>query len=107
MRELKVVIVPTETETRMWARDSASGVTRLRATLPPRPTHPLAVPWLLESLGCFLPVRAALVVTGPRCTYATRLYPSWFGDFGGPHYQLEVADGRPQNRADRESRGRR
>jgi hypothetical protein len=63
------------------------------------------VPWLLEALGCFLPVRAALVVTGPRCTYATRLYPSWFGDFGGPHYQLEIDPSK--SRAVRESRGRR
>ncbi len=107
MRELRVTIVPSETKTRIWAVDSSSGATRLRATLPPRPTHPLAVPWLLEALGCFLPVRAALVVTGARCTYATRLYPSWFGDFGGPHYELEVADARAQNRAGREWRSRR
>jgi hypothetical protein len=64
------------------------------------------VPRLLEALGCFLPVRAALVVTGPRCTYATRLYPSWFGDFGGAHYQLEIADP-PRSRAARELRGAR
>jgi hypothetical protein len=89
MRELKMVIVPSETETRVWGRDATRRV-KVHATLPPKPSHPLAVPWLLEALGCFIPVRAALVVTGPRCTYASKLYPDWFGDFGGPHYELSV-----------------
>jgi hypothetical protein len=106
MRELRVTLVPSETETRLWARDTETGKTIVRARLPPKPTHPLAVPWLLEALGCFLPVRAALVVTGARCTYATRLYPEWFGDFGGPHYELHVAASGLPERALRE-RGRR
>ncbi len=72
MQELKMVIVPSETETRLWGRTS-HGTTRLRAKLPPEPTHPQALPRLLEALGRFLPVHAALVVGARQPSFATRL----------------------------------
>lgn len=89
MRELKMIIVPSETETRVWARD-ASGSLTLRATLPADPPHTHAVPRLLEGLGSFLPVRAALVVPARVPSSATRLYPGWFCDVGGDGYELQI-----------------
>jgi hypothetical protein len=85
----RMVIVPSMTETRVWGRDARREVT-LRAKLPARPHHPQALPLLLEALGSFLPVRAAIVVPDQRATYATSLYPGWWGDFGGVRYTLEV-----------------
>jgi hypothetical protein len=98
-----MVIVPSMTETRLWGRDGSRQVT-LRAKLPAHPRHPQALPWLLEALGSFLPVRAAIVVPERRSMYATSLYPGWFGDFGGERYTLEVADGRPREVLERATR---
>jgi hypothetical protein len=89
MRELKMVIVPSETETRVWGRN-ASRTVKLRATLPAEPTHAHALPRLLEALGSFLPVHAAFVVPGREPSSATRLYPAWFADVGGDGYELQV-----------------
>ena len=97
MRELKMIIVPSQTETRLWARD-ASRATRLRATLPPEPEHALALPRLLEALASFLPVRAALVVPARVPSSATRLYPGWFADAGGAGYDLQIIDGARRER---------
>ena len=103
MDEWRMVIVPSRTETRVWGRDRTRRVT-LRAKLPAQPRHPQALPWLLEALGSFVPVRAAIVVPERGATCATRLYPDWFGDFGGERYTLEVADGRPREVLERASR---
>lgn len=89
MRDLKMIIVPSETETRLWARD-ATRATRLRATLPSQPEHTHALPRLLMALGSFLPVRAALVVPARAPSSATRLYPAWFTDVGGDGYDLQI-----------------
>lgn len=89
MHELRMIIVPSETTTRLLARD-ATGATRLRATLPARPWRAKAIPHLLEALGSFLPVRAALVVASRETSSATSLYPGWFADVGGIGYELSV-----------------
>ncbi len=89
MRDLKMIIVPSETETRLWARD-ANHATKLRATLPAQPDHAQALPRLLEALGSFLPLRAALVVPAREPSSATRLYPAWFADVGGARYEFQV-----------------
>lgn len=89
MRELRMIIVPSETGTRMWARD-ASHATKLRATLPLEPAHAHALPRLLEAIGSFLPVHAALVVPARVPSSATRLYPGWFADAGGAGYDLQI-----------------
>jgi hypothetical protein len=101
MQELRMIIVPSATETRLWAR-TATRTSSLRATLPPIPQEPDALPRLLEALADFLPVRAALVVGGPDATCATRLYPGWFADLGGAGYDLEVV--RSAARAHRDAR---
>lgn len=88
MRELKMIIEPSTTETVLWARD-AQYTTRLRAKLPP-PSHAKALPHLLEALGRFAPVRAALVVPALEPSSATRLYPAWFADLGGDGYDLQI-----------------
>jgi hypothetical protein len=97
MRELRMIIVPSKRSTRIWARDGR-GRTALKATLPPEPWDPWAMPKLLEAIGAFVPVRAALVVpeTSPSC--ATRLFPNWFADFGGDGYELQVIGGTSEAR---------
>src|SRR4051812_30790741 len=92
MRELKMIIVPSETETRVWARDASRTIT-MRATLPTDPAHTHALPRLLMGIGSFLPVRAALVVPARVPSSATRLYPGWFSDVGGDGYELQIIGG--------------
>ena len=89
MRELRLIIVPSTTGTLLWAKDAAN-VTRLRATLPTSPWHARALPLLLEALGSFVALRAALVVPAREPSSATRLYPAWFADLGGDNYDLQV-----------------
>jgi hypothetical protein len=93
MRQLHVLIIPTRHRVAIGATDGER--TMLRATLP-MPWHAQALPSLLEALGRFhpLPIRAALVVDDARASYATRLYPGWFPDFGGGLYELEIVDRR-------------
>jgi hypothetical protein len=89
MRELKLIILPSEQETQLLAKD-ATGATRLRARLPGQPWHAKALPRFLEALGSFVPLRAALVVAAREPTCATKLYPDWFADVGGDNYDLQV-----------------
>jgi hypothetical protein len=95
MHELKMVIVPSATRTRIWGQD-AEGTVRLRAWLPSAPTQAEALPMLLDALGRFIPVRAALVVSARHSSFATRLYPDWWLDEGGDHYRLELAARSPR-----------
>lgn len=89
MDRLKLLIVPSESVTRFVAR-TASGRTLLRASLPPEPWHARALPRLLEGLGSFAPLHAALVVPARAPSSATRLYPDWFADAGAETYDLQV-----------------
>lgn len=93
MRELRVLIIPTSEGVTLGATDE--GRAWLRAELP-MPWHTRALPRLLQALGRFhpLPVRGVLVADGPRASYATRLYPGWFPDFGVGLYELEVVSRR-------------
>jgi hypothetical protein len=92
MREMRMVIVPSETETRIWGRN-ASRTTKFRATLPSKPVHPEAWPRLLEALGSFVPVRAALVAAGRALSSGTSLCPGWWYDVGGGSYELKLFGG--------------
>jgi hypothetical protein len=89
MKELRMVIVPSQTRTKVWGSDERG--TSLRASLPGEPLAPEALPMLLDALGRFVPVRAALVVDVRDPSFATRLYPDWWIDDGGDHYRLELA----------------
>jgi|KBSSwiStaDraftv2_1062776.scaffolds.fasta_scaffold896820_2 hypothetical protein len=89
---VKLIIVPSESATRLVARDR-SGATLLRARLPSEPWHARALPRLLEGLGGFVPLHAALVVPAQAASFATRLYPGWFADAGGDSYALEIIGG--------------
>jgi len=93
MDQLKLIILPSEKATRLVARDT-KGATLLRARLPPEPWHTRALPRLLEGLGSFAPLHAALVVPARAPSFATRLYPGWFADAGGDGYELEIIGGR-------------
>ena len=97
MHELQILIIPTATGVRLGATDGRR--TTLHASLP-MPWHTHALPTLLEALGRFypLPIRAVLVADGARASYATRLYPGWFPDFGAGLYELEVASRRERGR---------
>jgi hypothetical protein len=90
MHALKLIIDPSETETRLLARDAETSAICLRATLPTRALHPLALPSLLVGLASFLPIHAALVVPARAHSCATKLYPSWFSDVGGRGYELQI-----------------
>jgi hypothetical protein len=99
MDHMKLMILPSESATRLVARDP-SGTILLRATLPPQPWHIRAVPRLLEGLGSFAPLHAALVVPAQAPSFATRLYPDWFIDFGGDSYDLQIIGSRRHERAE-------
>jgi hypothetical protein len=94
--ELRVVIVPSSRVATVVARARSRVV--LTARLPPIPWDRRAVPMLLEALGAWhsLPVHAALVVGERASSSVTSLYPSWFADFGGDGYALEVVDHPPR-----------
>ena len=98
MRALKMIIVPTESETRLLGRNAENSGSWLRATLPTEVSDPRAVPRLLTSLAGFLPVHAALVVPARTPSCATRLYPDWFCDVGGDGYELQVIGGTRRER---------
>ncbi len=89
MHQLNLMIFPSESGTLLVARDK-NGTILLKARLPPKPWHALALPRLLEGLGSFVSLRAALVVPDKAPAFATRLYPGWLTDLGGNHYGLQV-----------------
>jgi len=96
MRTLKIIILPSEAETRLLGK-TASGIC-LRATLPTTTEHTHALPRLLVGFASFMPVRAALVVPSRAPSCATKLYPDWFADVGGHGYDLQVIDGSRRER---------
>jgi hypothetical protein len=94
MKELRVTLVPFPRGATICATVDRRRILTARL---PMPWHACAVPRLLEALGLWhpLPIRAALVVDARSSTFATRLYPGWFPDFGTDAYALEVVD-RPE-----------
>jgi hypothetical protein len=97
MDQLKLMISPSESQTHLIARDR-QGTTLLRAALPPSPWHACALPRLLEGLGSFVPLHAALVVAAKAPALATRLYPGWLTDMGGENYEFQIIGGGPRER---------
>jgi hypothetical protein len=89
MDRARLLIRPSEHTTRFLARGHA-GATLLSARLPMPPPHSSALPLLLEALGTFVPLRAALVVPDEAPSLAMRLHPGWFADFGGEGYDLQI-----------------
>ena len=89
MDRVRLLIMPEEHTTRLHAK-STIGVTLLRAQLPAPALHSEALPLLLEALGSFVPLHAALVVPAKAPSLAARLYPGWFTDFGGAGYDLQT-----------------
>jgi hypothetical protein len=92
MDRARLLIMPSEHTTRLLAR-SATGATLVSASLPAPASHPEALPLLLEALGSFVPLDAALVVPAQAPWLATRVYPAWFTDFGGKGYDLQAIRG--------------
>jgi hypothetical protein len=93
MKEMKMVIVPSGTTTRIWGRNP-SRTTSFRGSLPSRPINPEAWTRLLEALGSFAPVRAALVAPGRVPSCDTSLCPGWWYDVRGGNYELTLIDDR-------------
>jgi hypothetical protein len=89
MEQARLLITPSEETTRLLAK-SATGATLLRARLPTPAPHAEALPLLLEALGSFVRLHAALVVPAKAPSLAARLYPGWFTDFGGAAYDLQT-----------------
>ena len=89
MDRARLLIMPLEHTTQLVAR-SATGAVLLRARFPAPALHSEALPMLLDALGSFVPLRAALVVPDRAPSLATRLYPRWFTDFGGDGYDLQT-----------------
>jgi hypothetical protein len=92
MEAMKLMILPSKGATRFVARGTDRS-TWLQARLPPEPWHTQALPRLLEGLGSFVSLHAALVVPAEAPSFATRLYPGWFADAGGDSYALEIIGG--------------
>lgn len=92
MDRARLLIRPSELTMCLLAR-SASGTTLLSARLPAPPSDPEALPLLLEALGSFVPLHAALVVPAKAPSLAARLHPGWFTDFGGVRYDLQTIRG--------------
>ena len=88
MDRARLLIRPSEHTTHFLAKGPA-GATLLSARLP-MPTHSSALPLLLEALATFVPLHAALVVPDKAPSFAMRLHPGWFADFGGESYDLQV-----------------
>lgn len=98
MSELRILIEPKDASTRVIAtQHGESGTeTLLKACLAPRPSHPRALSWLLESIALWQgqQARAALIVGEHRPSSGSMLYQDWFADFGGALYTLELVDQR-------------
>ena len=101
-RSIWVGIHPQASGTRILAMAGAEQ-TLMKARLSTVPSHPRALPALLEGLALWqgLPVRAALVVGEKACATAEPLYRDLFPDFGmNPLYTLDYVSAlrRPRER---------
>ncbi len=91
VRSIWMGIHPQASGTRVLAMAGAEKVL-LKARLATVPSHPRALPTLLEAVALWqgLPVRAALVVGDSAATMAEPLYRDLFADFGmNPLYSLD------------------
>ena len=90
-RSIWIGIDPRPSGTRILAMAGAEQ-TLLKARLATVPSHPRALPSLLEAIALWqgLPVRAAVVVGESAATMAEPLYRDLFPDFGmNPLYSLD------------------
>lgn len=89
MKNLWMAISPGPRATRVIAMAGASE-TILKARLSPEPSHPRALPTLLEAIALWqgTQVRAALCAAERDGASDSSLYRAAFDDFGGPLYTL-------------------
>lgn len=90
-RSIQALVAPSGPHTRVLVREE-SARTLLRATLSPSPSHPRALPWLLEALALWegATVRGVLVVDASDRACASTLCRDVFAEFGTPPlYSLE------------------
>jgi hypothetical protein len=90
MSNLSMGISPGPRDTRVIAMAGASE-TILKARLSRQPSHPRALPTLLEAIALWqgVQVRAALCAADRDGASDSSLYRDAFADFGGPLYTLE------------------
>jgi hypothetical protein len=90
MSNLSMAISPGRRDTRVIAMDGPSD-TILKARLSRQPSHPRALPTLLEAIALWqgVQVRAALCAADRDGASDSSLYRDAFADFGGPLYTLE------------------
>jgi hypothetical protein len=90
MSNLWMGIAPDRYATRVIAM-TGPGETILKARLLRSPTHPRALPTLLEAMALWhgTQVRAALCAADQDGDSDTSLYRDAFPDFGGPLYTLD------------------
>ncbi len=103
MSSLSMGISPGPRDTRVIAMAGASE-TILKARLARQPSHPRALPTLLEAIALWqgVQVHAALCAADRDGASDSSLYRDAFVDFGGPLYTLEwvpaAALGHPRRR---------
>jgi hypothetical protein len=90
MSTLSMGISPGPRDTRVIAMAGPSD-TILKARLSRHPSHPRALPTLLEAIALWqgVQVRAALCAADRDGASDSSLYRDAFADFGGPLYTLE------------------
>lgn len=90
MSDVWMGISPGTLTTRVLAMAGASE-TILKARLAPRPSHPRALPTLIEAIALWhgTKVRAALCAADKDGMSDCSLYREAILDFGGPLYELE------------------
>jgi hypothetical protein len=95
-------IAPDARETRVLAMDGARD-TILKARLLRSPSHPRAMPTLLEAIALWQgrTIRAALSAGDPRDGFDTSLFRAAFADEGGPLYTVDWVPGPGRGRARR------
>jgi hypothetical protein len=93
-----VAISVSNMETRVLAM-AGPGATILKARLSRDPSHPRALPTLLEAIALWQgnQVRAALCADDEQITRESSLYHGAF-EFGGPLYRVDWVPGRPGRR---------
>lgn len=101
MHEIWMAIAPGPHSTRVIAMAGA-GETIMKARLSTSPSHPRALPTLLEAIALWqgAKVRAALVAGAKDGVSDSSLYRDAFADHGGPLYSLDwvPARRRPRHR---------
>jgi hypothetical protein len=107
MRSIWMGITPGPKSTRVLAM-TGPGETILKAKLQRNPSHPRALPALLEAVALWQGerVRAALCADAPVTSSVTSCYPDWFLDPSEtPLYALQWVPGLSKTRRHRDDLG--